>query len=197
MSAALLVGLSLLPVILGVTLQSQLPNLPGGFPPGGILSSGDVPGSPSVLVSRIGRVTADGPIVDLLVLWRGTDGWYLDQPRRQSAGERGGVYYQHRESGAVRLELSFDRGAQTVSVQGRPPIKLKNAPTVLIVDAVTDNKGPRSVEEVALNTQPTWTLGTMELLRSSEELKKLLRCEEYIGIGKQRGLSGACAPARR
>lgn len=151
----------------------------------------------------------EGPVpgtLELLVLWRGTPGWFLrpgggslsfedtteyprpgrDASRPEQAegaptGRRLGSTVTIRQ-GSVLLELRFDRENATVYVQEHP-VRL-NGNNVVLVDDVDGPAGPQVAG--TLHIDPGFIVGGSDeppfdgfevLLQRSEELLGFLRCD--------------------
>ena len=93
--------------------------------------------SPSVVASL---VSIDGTL-ELVVLWRGTPGWFANGNQRSGGG--GGNYdqlYVQADFGPTHLELTLDRRSRRVTAYGRS-LSLPNNQNVVFVDHV-DSKSP-------------------------------------------------------
>jgi len=118
----------------------------GDAPRTGVTSSGTQTISPAVVATWISReqVPYDASL-DLLVLWRGTPGWFMRSGGSEVRGvgsldDEGGA--ESRETmveqvlfGGLELELKFERQTRTAYIQGRE-VPLHNA-NVILVDQVT------------------------------------------------------------
>src|SRR5262245_59733843 len=102
------------------------------------LSAQTQPLSPAVLATMLSR----GQELELVVLWRGSPGWFLQGSRRgASGGESGGIFSGTLNYGGRELRLSFERDRRTASIQGKSVTLPENA-NVILVDNVDREAGP-------------------------------------------------------
>jgi hypothetical protein len=123
---------------------------------------------------------ANGFVLDLLVLWRGSPGWFDDSRDQIAAGGSDGI---HRVNFSGRtIQLQFDAGAHTVRFQGQA-FSLRDANAVLIDDV--DKPGARIAGSVKVNSPLPGNAGqsganqdpfTM-VIRRSVALFEFLRCD--------------------
>ena len=93
--------------------------------PGGGSNSGTAPVSPSVMATELASVDASGRgTLQLLILWRGTPGWFMRGGGGSSSGGGGStgpgssMMFSHWISqGGVNLNLRFDPAARKVWIQ--------------------------------------------------------------------------------
>jgi hypothetical protein len=153
---------------------------------GTMTSSGSGPVSPAVVATWICHYErSDFGELDLLVLWRGTPGWFMRGGSGGSSGQSGGgrggrpPVVQHLFFGDLALDLQFDPQAHTAQIQDRE-ISLKDA-NVILVDAVDSAEGLKVAGtrwiEPYLSESP---VRIETLLQRSPELITFLRCD--IGL---------------
>lgn len=162
----------------------SLPRVPVALsqPAGGYLSSDVLPGSSTVLITRITRKAAAGDQLELLVLWRGAPGWYLQRPRGSSTGERNGVLREEHQYGNVKLRIIFDPKASTVEVN-EERVLLDSGARALLVDHVGTNE-PLTVEKLKIDRNvSSGGAALLKLFRDSTALREFLRCE---GVSAER-----------
>jgi hypothetical protein len=151
-------------------------------PNGGISGSGSL--SPSVVATYEGRgnLPAGPVLLDLLVLWRGTPGWF-DENNSAGVGGPDGV---HRLAfGSRAVQLRFDSGARAVHVAGQVVALADD--NVLLLDEVDSNQGIRVVG--TLRVEPRLAAGAPTgsdedpldaLVRQSPQLFDYLRCDPSL-----------------
>jgi len=116
--------------------------------PGGGSNSGTAPVSPSVMATELGSVDAAGRgTLQLLILWRGTPGWFMRGGGGSSSGGGGSIapgssmIFSHWISqGGVNLTVRFDPAVRKVWIQDRE-VALDDA-NVVLVDGVDSPAGP-------------------------------------------------------
>jgi hypothetical protein len=156
-----------------IVAATQTPN--AGIAGGGVLS-------PSVVASYQGSGhMPTGPLtVDLLVLWRGSPGWFDERTSIVGGGGSDGVHVV--KVAARALEIQFDSRARTVQVQGQVVALQQN--NVLLLDEV-DSAGGANVAGVLRVDATIWpsagggqNVDPIEaMLRQAPELVKYLRCD--------------------
>lgn len=138
--------------------------------------------SPAVVATWISHRDETGAArLDLLVLWRGSPGWFI-QDGRGGGGSAGGsssrdgatVLTTRIHYGGVDLELRFDPLSRTAQVGGHQ-IALGDANVILLdaVDSLLRVVGTRRVEP----TIPESGRRIELVLRRSSELLEYLRCD--------------------
>ena len=169
--------------------------------PGVSNHSGTAPVSPSVMATEMGSVDAAGRgTLQLLILWRGTLGWFLkggggSSSSGGSMGAGSSAIYTHSISeGGVNLTLRFDPAARKVWIQDTE-VALDDANAVL-VDGVDSATGPHVVRtlridpeyETTMEPQPYAVPGrglqmrprpvpVQTFIRRSPELIEFLQCD--------------------
>jgi hypothetical protein len=165
--------------------------------------------SPAVVATILTRQERDKPPeLELLVLWRGTPGWFMQAQGggggMSSGGNGGGgigdggrgPVYQRMFFGSLSFELEFDPQKQTAKIQGRE-VSLQNA-NVILVDDVDSAGGPQILGtrwvEPHLAAGP---MGVESIIQRSPELFEFLRCDAILAdIGMQQMMNLQCARMR-
>jgi len=153
-------------------------------------SSGSRLVSPSVVATWIVRKEAHGTSqLELLVLWRGTPGWFMRAGSEESSNSDsiqsteddrgGGTVVEQLSYGGLRLELEFDRGKRTARVQNHD-VGLESA-NVILVDEVDAVDGPQIAG--SLHVDPSFASEPAEveaIVRRSPEIYEFLRCDASV-----------------
>jgi len=153
-------------------------------------SSGSRLVSPAVVATWIVRKEPHGTSqLELLVLWRGTPGWFMRAGSEESSNsdsiqstedDRGGGTVVERLSyGGLRLELEFVRGKRTARVQNHD-VGLESA-NVILVDEVDAVDGPQIAG--SLHVDPSFASEPAEveaIVRRSPEIYEFLRCDASV-----------------
>lgn len=178
-------------VILATTLcwAAEVP------PPRGVeTSSGSGVVSPTVVASWVARTAPGGlPELELLVLWRGTPGWFM---RADSSGSSGsvstrsggddpdpGLLVEHLSYGGIRLGLEFDRRNHTARLQYQE-VTLGSS-NVVLMDDVDAESGPRVAGSLEVKAQfPESPAQVEAIIRRSPELFAYLRCDAKLPDSK-------------
>jgi hypothetical protein len=141
-------------------------------------SSGTGVVSPAVVATWLShQETSDVAALDLLVLWRGTPGWFMKGSSKGVTGSgTGAVSVQHIRYGGLDLTLEFDRETRIARIQGRG-IPLQDA-NVILVDQVDSPEGLQIIGARQVDPQ----FGKLPedigpILRRSAELVSYLRCD--------------------
>lgn len=152
--------------------QARLsPNVPRGF--GG--ATGVI--SPVVVAQWFASRTNRVEELELLVLWRGTPGWFLQPGGSGESGGALGTHYTWIKYGAVDLSLDFEESTRRVTIQGKNTIEL-GANNVLFVDEVDSEAGPRTVGLILVPRAMPGSAGQIApILRSSPRIMSFLRCD--------------------
>lgn len=169
---------------------AQGPPPPDRMPPPGTMatSSATQPISPVALVTWVARYGADGArVIDLLVVWRGAQGWYSKGTRQgTSGGGSGGSFHTTIRYGGLDLQLDYNSETQTAQIQGKT-VKLGDA-NVILVDDVDGASGPRVAGtarvEPDLPLGPTGYPRVEAVLRRSPEVVAFLRCDIQHADGR-------------
>jgi hypothetical protein len=162
-----------------------------------------MPTSASVLVTYRTRSVGDVHELELLVLWRGTPGWWATNSSGSSGGgssssSRGP--WSHRFSGGGQtFEISGDTSARTADILGKT-IDLTKGNAVLI-DGVDSPNGPQIVGTLVVDPQlPNGAVPNQipMLLGRVKELREYLRCEAPLPLSNpalQARFASICALA--
>ena len=156
--------------------------------PGGGSSGGTTPVSPSVVATEM-RVsdTAGRGTLELLVLWRGSPGWFRKGGGASGSGGAGsgtgpGARSTIRTAwiaqGGVNLSVRFDPAARMVWIQDEE-IVLNDA-NVVLADGVDAPDGVRVVRTLRIDPEYVATLKPVPVqvfIRRSPEIVEFLRCD--------------------
>jgi hypothetical protein len=141
--------------------------------------------------------------LDLLVLWRGSPGWFMRVGSSESSGEvwtgvsggqnDQGIVFEQLSFGGIRLDLEFDRGARAARVQDQE-VSLESA-NVILVDEVDSATGPQVVS--TLRVDPVFGNEPSEIeviIRRNPELYSFLRCDAKLpDPNEQQMVESICA----
>lgn len=156
--------------------------------PGAGSTGGTAPVSLSVLATQMCVVdTAGNGTLELLVLWRGTPGWFRKSGGGASGSGGGGsmgagpgpmIRSAWVSQGGVNLSVRFDPVARTAWIQDAE-IAMNDA-NVVLVDDVDSSAGPRVVRTLridpAYQTTPATPAMAQLFIRRSPELVEFLQC---------------------
>jgi hypothetical protein len=140
--------------------------------------------SSSVLASWMQHQRAsDGDTRSLLVLWRGTPGWFTkrgpDGGRSSAGGGSGSSAWQTFTEGGLTFELEYDFDRKVVRLLGQE-VSLTDS-NVLLVDDVDSPAGPRIVDRLWVDTppqnEPTAPDPIYAIVRQSPRLFEFVRCD--------------------
>ena len=154
------------------------------------MSQGSGPVSPAVVGTWIvNEAPGASPRLELLVLWRGTPGWFMQGESGEATtggstvGRDGAVVaVQQLNYGDVRLGLEFEQKQGVVRLMGQE-IPLQSA-NVVLVDDVDGPNGPslagtRHVDP-ELPESPESSPPIPVILRRSPDLVDFLRCDAKV-----------------
>lgn len=145
--------------------------------------SGTMPTSASVMTTFLISKGGSTETLELIVLWRGTPGWFATQSSsgsggRVGSGTGGGVWRERIQRGEHELEVSFTFATRTAIVQGKE-VSLRDANAIL-VDRVDSPAGPRVVGtlkvDARLGSEPG-PAAILPVLGRSREILEYLRCD--------------------
>jgi hypothetical protein len=169
----------------GVMAQSpaQRPTRPPNGASGGGSSSTERLISSSVAASWMSHWRAsDGDTRTLLVLWRGTPGWFAKRGsagRSSSGGGGGSTGWQTFTEGGMTFELEYDFDRNVVKLLEQE-VSLKDS-NVVLVDLVDSPGGPRIVDRLWIDTPAQEQPGPPDpihaIVRSSPRLFEFVRCD--------------------
>lgn len=139
--------------------------------------------SPSVLSTVVTNENG----LELLVLWRGTTGWFLSAGHRtEHYGGGNGQVTLALHYARVKLDLSFQPATRAARLQGKSLV-LPPDVNVLLIDGVDSAAGPTLSQAIVLdgrkdNVDPR--RGTIApLFRRSAEIVSFLRCGDRLTDG--------------
>ena len=156
-------------------------------PEGVEFSTGGGPVSPTVVATLIWRSQPPGSAeLQLLVLWRGTPGWFMRGSNEQTGSgqavvdESGpGVVVEQRSYGGTRLDLEFDPAKRAARVQDHE-IALGSA-NVILVDDVDGETGSKIAGSLQVDAQFRDEPAEIEvIIRRNPELYDFLRCDAKL-----------------
>lgn len=155
--------------------------------------------SASVMVTYRTRFIRDVEELELLILWRGTPGWFAKGSGGSSRGSSGpspGTWSNRYSEGGYTFEINGNTTARTAGILGRT-YDLTNANTVLI-DGVDSPEGARVVRTLMVDGRiPSGTGGPTQILTvlgRSKELREFLRCDTRLpNQALQERLAPICA----
>lgn len=157
--------------------------------PGAGSTGGTGPVSPSVLATQMSVVDVAGQgTLQLLVLWRGSPGWFRKSAGGASGSGGGGsmgagpspmVRSEWIAQGGVNLAVRFDPVGRKAWIQDSE-ITLNDA-NVVLVDDVDSPAGPRVVRTLRVDpeyqTTPASPAPVQMFIRRSPELVEFLQCD--------------------
>jgi hypothetical protein len=118
----------------------------------------------------------------MLVLWRGSPGWFARGSGSGASGGGDGRRYRSTiRRGEVQLQLEFDSQTQLATIQGKQ-VELRDQ-NVILVDGVDEAKGPQIVGTLRVDPAlPSGDspLGVEETMRRSQEIRSFLRCDTRL-----------------
>lgn len=116
----------------------------------------------------------------LLVLWRGTPGWFSKgTSRSRSSGGSATTFATTVRQGDLELDLSVDYQSRRARVQGKE-VTLGDA-NVILVDRVDGAEGPQVVKMLSIDAQVTETPLRLEsVLKRSPEIVSFLQCDAKL-----------------
>jgi hypothetical protein len=157
-----------------------------GFARGGGGMSTSRVASPTVVASWVSHENyADGSATTLLVLWRGTPGWFSKGGRGSGsgggagAGRSGSYAYEYVSQGGLTFMMEFDYDKRIVKILNQE-ISLRET-NVVLVDFVDSTNGPtivgyRWVDPVPAE-QPSPVDPIAAVVKRTPELFEYLRCD--------------------
>ncbi|HEX5216854.1 MAG TPA: hypothetical protein VFV98_15440 [Vicinamibacterales bacterium] len=150
------------------------------------------PISPTVMATSFTTASPGRPLqLSLLVLWRGTPGWFVegDGPRGSSGGgSASGMLSQTLKNGGLHLSVMFNEPKRIVTIQDDKPVELKDN-NVVFVDEVDAASGPRITGMTRVGPDmPGNGIQLGELLRPSAQIVEFLRCDAKSPTGRGQAL---------
>jgi hypothetical protein len=153
-------------------------------------TGGTSPVSPSVLASYMCVIDAAGNgTLELLVLWRGTPGWFRKSAGGTSGGGGGGsagsvmggggpapmIRSEWISQGGVNLSVRLDPSTRKAWIQDNE-ITLETA-NVILVDGVDSPAGPQVVRTLRIDPEYETAVSAQTFIRRSPELVEFLQCD--------------------
>ena len=168
-------------------------------PPKAQASEGDtstMATSAAVMTTYAIRQRPSGEVLELLILWRGTPGWFTRGRSASSSGGLSGDNWRHRFSqGGLEFEAALDFKTRTASVQGQL-VKLGKA-NVVLVDDVDSPRGTRVAGTLTVDAslgKESGPLRILPVLARSKEIRDYLRCDTELSVQRlQERLAPVCA----
>ena len=164
--------------VAGAMVFAQAPQRQG--PPPGVPLQSSTSGivSATVVATTMVRTIDGASSLNLLVLWRGSNGWFLKSGARGSGG-RGSQRTLIARATFAGLDLlaELDLQPRAVRIQGNP-VTLKPADAnVILVDEV-DGPNPRVVATLRIDPAITSEREIEPLFHRSAELRTFLQCDQ-------------------
>ena len=127
--------------------------------------------SPVAMLTVLARGEGTSAKVSLLVLWRGSPGWFMKPgPRGGGGGGRTGRRSVRLEYGGLDLRVELDEANNAIWVQNKAvPLQPPDS-NVLLVDFVDDSKGPVVIK--TLRIEPSLPEGDRRLNLSFDALQR-------------------------
>lgn len=163
-------------------------------------SSGDRAVSSSVIATWVSHPGETGrSTLDLLILWRGTPGWFMGG----SGGIGGGsgsygtaTTFHEVWAGGHKLEFTIDPDARNLKILGES-FSLADV-NVLLIDQADSAAGPRIVRTLWVDPEyPAEPFRIELVIRRSSELLEFLRCDAQLRDALQQAMMAfICAQVR-
>lgn len=154
--------------------------------------------SPVALLTWVTRYGSDGVhVLDLVVLWRGTPGWFLrGSNRRSSGGGSGESFHSTITYGGLDLQLDLQYQTRVAQIQGKS-VQLGDA-NVILVDNVDLGDELKVVNTLRVDPElPQSDSGYPRVdavLGRSPEIVSFLRCDARMPDGRaQAMIDSICA----
>jgi hypothetical protein len=160
--------------------------------PGAGSSGGSGPVSPSVLATEMRASDAAGRgTLELLILWRGSPGWFWRSAGGASGGGGAGssmgagpsstIRTEWISQGGVNVTVRFDPAARKVWIQ-ELEIAL-DAANVVLVDGVDAPAGPQVVRTLRIDPEYQESMRPVPVqtfMRRSPEIVDFLQCDVFV-----------------
>lgn len=164
-------------LVAAILTQGPPPGIPEYARARGYSSSGSQIVSPTVVATAMTWSQGDAQTLELLVLWRGRPGWFLEgSGHRSGGGGSGDVQTATLEYAGLQLSVTFDRQRRVATVDRRE-LALRDQ-NVILVDGVD---GPVHIRRISLErVDPAMTSDSPRLsgvLRRSEAVLQFLQCD--------------------
>lgn len=159
-----------------------------------------MPTSASVMTTYLIRNPGANETLELLILWRGSPGWFAKGGGSGSSGGGSGNTWRHSfRDGGHEFDVSYDFASRIATVQGQD-VRLRDA-NVILVDRADSSEGIQIVgtikvdgtlEDAGGNRSPVRVLRVMG---RSKEIRDFLRCDTPLPDPRmQASLASLCAP---
>lgn len=124
--------------------------------------------------------------LDLLVLWRGSPGWFLKEGTQESsggssssAGGQNDLVFERASFGGIRLQVVFDGSKRTARVLD-DEVEL-GSDNVILVDDVDGANGPQIARSMKVDGQFAKEPAEInEIVSRNPELYEFLRCDARV-----------------
>jgi hypothetical protein len=151
------------------------------------MGAGSMMLSPAVVASWIPERDGDSDLLRLLVLWRGTPGWFLAGGGSSESRDAGKTTSHVVTYGSVRLTLTYNSESRIAIVAGKS-VDLKDD-NVVFVDDVDLSSGARVVETLRIGPRMPGYYGQVgEMVAQSPRIVAFLRCDAKSPSGRGQGL---------
>jgi hypothetical protein len=115
--------------------------------------------------------------LELLILWRGTPGWFLQPGTYADSGGEPGGHNTWMKLGSIEVSMAFDDASRRIRIQGKEAIAL-GKDNVLFVDDVDGPSGPRVVGSMSVARAMPGSAGQIApIVKSSPRIMAFLRCD--------------------
>jgi hypothetical protein len=154
--------------------------------------------SPTVVATLMTRVQNDVHTLELLVLWRGKPGWFLEgNGHRGSGGGSGDVVSAEIEYSGRSLYAAFNRRSRIATIQDRK-IDLNPDLNVVLVDKVEGSDAALIFSMARVDPAlPAEQPQLPALLKRSDQLREFLQCHLTVSrASAQRTIDRLCAQVK-
>ena len=133
--------------------------------------------SPTVMATWVASVTDGARVLQVLVLWRGTPGWFARGGGGVSGGGDGRRYTSTLRYGGLELRLEFDSESRLATIQGSR-VELRDD-NVIFVEGVDTPGSLRVVRTLRVDpSMPQSDVPRIDaVMRRSPEILSFLQCE--------------------
>ena len=177
-------------IAFGQSSQSQGP--PPGVPAD---SSTSRMVSPTVVATTMVRTLDGANSLNLMVLWRGINGWFVKPGARGGGGggrgQRGGMLYASVRYAGLDLLAELDLQPRAVRIQGNPATLKPSDANVILVDEV-EGVNLRVVATLRIDPAMTPDKQIEPLLKRSPEIVKFLQCDQKVDHPIQAMVERSC-----
>jgi len=161
--------------------------------PGTPFRSTAIPGSARTLISVVTTTRPDGSRLELMVVWRGTPGWFLKRGDNGSSGGGSGHSFSSTlRYGGTEVSFEFKGGEPRRLVLSGVTLDLGDH-NVVLVDHVDAATGPRVVKSLRLDPAIDTRNFIAPAIPSSADLVGFLQCDVKLeSVGAQRTTGAVC-----